>query len=458
MAEIDGLPGGAKLWRVGEQHYAVYTVPGTDVPIMYHFGRSDLLEAATGSKRPEVDRAMSRSEANRLGAVEMGVTAELDHALGKHPWDSFLAKIERDADIAPWLEDPEVLAHVASAWLRGVSPNLERTQWWQERTDTERQWIERAASNPAQARQDRNDMRTQVGDMLRQSGADRVPSQIRNFMADQLTTGSWSETHLEQQIRNLTDPHAPGQIDQELGRAMLSSSVQAHLDMDPGEARDADMRTFNQGSDAVRARIAAIRKNRGLGNDSASDQVWVERITGAGNAQQAARIFDQARERISAKAIEELGSIAPGQFGRTREHEDTVERELNRWLGPAHAQGWTDDQVQEWAGRLRHDPDAGIKLTEQLQRQRLALFPEHDNPELTYEDIASPWRGFVQQHWGQQADEMDPMFSKLIRNNDAATNLTLLREKGLERGVGQVVQELESDALRAFGGQVRQPT
>lgn len=456
MAQMEGLPGGAQLWRVGEQHYAVYMVPGTDVPLMYHFGRSGLLEAATGSKSPEVDRAMSRRDANQRGAIEMGVTAELDSELGRHPWDSFRAKIERDTDIAPWLKDPEVLAHVASSWLRGTSPNLERTQWWQNKTDRERQWIEKAATNPTQARQELKDARTQVGEALHQSGATQAPARLRNFMADKLTTGEWSQTKLESQLRRLTDPGAPGRLDPELGEVMISPEIQAHLDQEPDTGTANDLSAAEGGAGAVAARIAKIRKNRGLGRDPESDRIWAKRIMDAEGDRAKLDLFATARRRIGEKAINELGSINPGQFGRTREHEDTVEAEVNRWLGPAIAQGWDDEQIERWAGRLRNDPNAEIELTEHLQRQRLALFPEHENPELTYEDIASPWRGFVQQHWGQQADEMDPMFHQLVRNNDAAANLTLLRKKGLERGVGKVTQDLQSEALRVFNGQVRQ--
>lgn len=151
----------------------------------------------------------------------------------------------------------------------------------------------------------------------------------------------------------------------------------------------------------------------------------------------------------------ELRGLTKGLDG-TREREDEVRQMIQRWLGPAYAANWTDQHIAEWAGRLRNDPDAKQELEDVLRKHRMALFPEYDNPNLTYEDIAAPWRGVVQQIWGQTADETDPLFMRIVRTNDLATAEQILRTEGLRRGIGTVVNDVMAAATSAFGGGVQE--
>lgn len=133
-----------------------------------------------------------------------------------------------------------------------------------------------------------------------------------------------------------------------------------------------------------------------------------------------------------------------------------VDALLNRWLGPVFAAGWTDSQKESWAGRLRNDPQAEEALTEELKRQRLSLFPEYENPELSYEDIAAPWRGVWTQAWGQQPDESDPLFARIVRGNDLGDAQRLLRAEGFGRGISTVEDEvLAGIGQSALGQTVR---
>lgn len=138
----------------------------------------------------------------------------------------------------------------------------------------------------------------------------------------------------------------------------------------------------------------------------------------------------------------------------TRAKEEEVRGEVLRWLGPVHG-AWSERQISEWAGKVRNDPDGAVKLTDLLRGQRMALFPEYEQPNLTYEDIAGPWRGLFNQVWGQEADELDPLFSKVVRLNDADEASKLLRREGLNRGVGQVVNTMTQAVGQAFGGTER---
>ena len=147
--------------------------------------------------------------------------------------------------------------------------------------------------------------------------------------------------------------------------------------------------------------------------------------------------------------------IGTAQPGTTQDQTDEVRSMVRTWLGPVHGD-WADTQIQKWAGTLRNDPDGQTALLEHLRKQRLALFPQFEDESLTYEDIASPWRTFGTQMWGQQMDETDPLFATMIRNNDAGVNGTLLRQEGMKRNITTVRQSLREGLLTAGGSSVRQ--
>jgi hypothetical protein len=137
-------------------------------------------------------------------------------------------------------------------------------------------------------------------------------------------------------------------------------------------------------------------------------------------------------------------------------HEEKVRAEVARWLGPAFGK-WDESQITEWAGRMRNDPDAMEELTAMLRTQRMSLFPEYTNENLTYEDIAGPWRNLFNQVWQIPADEMDPFFTQVLRMNNYHEASKALISEGLTRNVGAVKQGLETASLNV-GGQLRPMT
>ena len=140
----------------------------------------------------------------------------------------------------------------------------------------------------------------------------------------------------------------------------------------------------------------------------------------------------------------------------TQAGEDRVRALATEWLGPALATGWNDEWFQRWAGILRNDPDGETRLVEQLRKQRLAMYPEYENAELSYEDIAGPWRQVYFNSWGQQADETDPFFGNIVRMNDHAKANQLLTQEGLKRGIQTVTNRALGDLTRSMNGSVRQ--
>lgn len=135
--------------------------------------------------------------------------------------------------------------------------------------------------------------------------------------------------------------------------------------------------------------------------------------------------------------------------GTNQQYEDAVRAMVTEWLGPVMG-AWSQGDVAKWASRFRNTPDARAELEEELRRQRLALFPEYENPELTYDSIAQPWRAKWNQVWGQTADETDPLFMEILRLNDVTAAGRRLTQEGLNRNIRKVKQEAQQAMDQTF--------
>jgi len=145
-----------------------------------------------------------------------------------------------------------------------------------------------------------------------------------------------------------------------------------------------------------------------------------------------------------------LSSTALTGVDRTTEREREVTELYNKWLGPSLGK-LTDSERAEIAGRLRDDPDYQDQLVNSLKQSRLAAFSNYTNPELTYEDIARPWRNLTTSVWGQTADETQGWWQEMVKTNDFAQAQTTLREKGLEQDVTQVTTDATQALQQALG-------
>ena len=145
-----------------------------------------------------------------------------------------------------------------------------------------------------------------------------------------------------------------------------------------------------------------------------------------------------------------LSSNAFTGLDRTTEREREVTELYNRWLGPTLGK-LTDSERADIAGKLRDDPDYEDALVSSLKQSRLAAFGNYTNPELTYEDIARPWRNLTTSVWGQTADETQGWWQEMVKSNDFATAQTTLRERGLENNIGQVTQDATKALTQALG-------
>jgi hypothetical protein len=135
-------------------------------------------------------------------------------------------------------------------------------------------------------------------------------------------------------------------------------------------------------------------------------------------------------------------------YNQTADKETEVRDLVKRWLGTNFGQ-WSDDQVSEWAGRMRNETDAQEKLLNVLKDQKSALFPEYDR-EADYETIASPWRNMMRNMWGEVPDDSDTTLQQVIRMNNAGEAGKLMTEVGLQRGNDNVVNSVQSALQRSF--------
>jgi hypothetical protein len=206
-----------------------------------------------------------------------------------------------------------------------------------------------------------------------------------------------------------------------------------------------------------RTRVADMFTSAGVGN--ATDAL-VRRVADLWTTGEWSQIYATNQIRLLADP-NQGGTLDPilRSFGTgvdtTREGEDTVRGMIQQWLGPAASENWTQTNIEKWAGRLREDPDARLELEDTLRKHRLALFPEYENANLTYEDIAAPWRGVWSNILGGVADETDSLFEDIVRLNNRAEAESRLRRAGRDRGNPNVVNSLLADIGSSFGGQVR---
>jgi len=185
--------------------------------------------------------------------------------------------------------------------------------------------------------------------------------------------------------------------------------------------------------------------------DKAVSGTWTQLYTD----QQIALLADPykpgARDTGMVNFIEGVGV---GTLDRLSVGEKTVTDLYRRYLGPSLGNA-SADEIAEKAGQLRNDPDAEEQLKSYLEQQRLAMFGKYTNPTLTYNDIVQPYKNLVNQVWGQEVDETQDWFIKMVQDNDIEKAYTTLREKGISQGIGRVQDQALNDLQASIGqGQV----
>ena len=131
--------------------------------------------------------------------------------------------------------------------------------------------------------------------------------------------------------------------------------------------------------------------------------------------------------------MDETMTVAETQAGYA-----TAQALAQKWLGPNFA-NFEESNLAEYAGIIRNaeSQEIGIAAVEEkLKNIRKALFSTDMYEEnLTYEDIASPWRNYSFQFLGQRMDETSSEWIDVLKANDQEKINTILLEYGLNNNV-----------------------
>lgn len=371
-AEIDlaNIPGDyLEVWgnaETGEIHI-VWEVPGGDGELMYWTVPSleDYQSMLGPDQAVRVNRQVTDRDLRNL--YDFGSSIELVNK-AKHPFEAWLDQLETQAEVTPWILEPDAVALLAQAQLEGrevTEAEWRTTEWWQNHNAAEREWLTLYYGDPSTATQALEDATLEAAQLLREAGVSNAPESLAQLIGNNITTGTWSAAYVREQIRLLSSGAAPAQLDQEIVRIIG-------------------------------------------GEDGLSE-------------------LDQSQDQI-----------------------ESVRGLVRQWLGPAHSEGWSEADYQRWAARFRDEADAEETLTDLLRSQRKAILPEYTDEDLTYEDIAGPWRQVWQSALGETADESDGDFIKIMRANDIDYANRLLRQRGIDRNNGNVVNNLLADLGGTF--------
>jgi len=140
-------------------------------------------------------------------------------------------------------------------------------------------------------------------------------------------------------------------------------------------------------------------------------------------------------------------------YDTTRAGESQIKRLSKEILGPVFGANISDSQLQTWAGMIRNDPDAEINIREKMMNMLQGLFGESYIEGLTYEEMATPWRGFTTNTWGGTIDESSTLFQDVVKSNDISKATEMLYKEGLKDGGSEKIKnEVLSSMVGQFGG------
>tara|TARA_A100001201_G_scaffold46760_2_gene47266 strand:- start:967 stop:2520 length:1554 start_codon:yes stop_codon:yes gene_type:complete len=209
--------------------------------------------------------------------------------------------------------------------------------------------------------------------------------------------------------------------------------------------------------DDDRLAIENLMEQSGIANPSDELINWVAQRYTTGvwsEAFTSDQITILADPTLDAEIDEELDEfITSGEvdYDTTRAGESQVKRLVKEYLGPVFGANITDMQINKWASMVRNDPDAEINIKDTLLNMKKGLYPGY-NDELTYEEIAAPWRGFTTNTWGGTVDETSSLFQDVVKSNDVTKATKLLYDAGLkDGGSDKIKNQVLSSMVGKFG-------
>ena len=146
--------------------------------MFYEVKSNDLYKAGILTQDAPYEINLFLTEEEIDDYIVAGNTAELpgnDPNTGQapHPFLSFVDNLTTQAQIAPWLLDKQSISLLAEAALEGreVSEAEWRvTDWYQEHSEAEREWLRLYNADPSTATAQKNDYKIQVSRALQAAG------------------------------------------------------------------------------------------------------------------------------------------------------------------------------------------------------------------------------------------------------------------------------------------------
>ena len=240
--QFNNIPEGADLVDVEGQLFLRYAVPGagelyqgSTLFMFYEVKDNDPVEAGfvTPGQDWFVNAKFSFDDLDLMGVIA-GNSADLpgnDPVTGKapHPFTSFAENLATEAQIAPWILDPDSVALIAEAALEGrevTEAEWFSTNWYKTRNESERSWLREYTKDPLTAKQKANDYKLQVAAALKASGVSGgydsetnqelgAPDALSSYIANKWVSGQWSESYTTEQLALFADPFRTGVRDQD---------------------------------------------------------------------------------------------------------------------------------------------------------------------------------------------------------------------------------------------------
>ena len=223
-AETTGrLPGKPKYWHdtQANKFYVVYFIPGVQpaIPLLWESPSLAKLQEYGG----QIDRKTT-AQINGSGAIPFGDVAEIRGWTDvDNPWTKFLNDMDEAKKVLPWLDDPEIFAIYAGAYLEGEEPEqyqLQDTDWWRNHNPAQRAWLSMLMGDPAAAGQFLDDARIVAYNAFSDFGVDDVPDELLDFLAEKVAHGDWTEKYATEQIKALVGRDSAVPLDGALDKFM----------------------------------------------------------------------------------------------------------------------------------------------------------------------------------------------------------------------------------------------
>ncbi len=301
---IADIPAGAQvIRRVSDDGkrtswWVSYVVPeqlgvkspqGGRIRLAFQVSDREELEALFRDRTPKPDLTMSVSQWRQWGIINAGKKSELANT-SEHPFHALVSSFKREAKTQPWLRDPEVLGLTVSAMLKGreVSEGeLRSTNWWQSRSDAEREWVRLQAGDPRTAQDRIAQARRQVRDEVRRwlgpthgAWSDR---QVDSWAQRLASEGDRAVLELNEELRSLRLAAFPEWTNENTTYESIAGITQGLVQQTWGQTLDEKDRLF-QRLVGMADHDAALRRLREEGLDRGVTQVLRDFAGGAMNA------------------------------------------------------------------------------------------------------------------------------------------------------------------------------